>query len=137
MTATNPPAVYDITIYQGATWRLEVLYSYGLDLASVAPVNLSGYSARMQIRATRGNGVTQQAPFDSLLGELSTSNGAITLNADATTGLIRLSQSAAQTALLQVVPARYDLELVQTSSGDVIRLMMGDVVISEEVTLSG
>ena len=39
-------AVYDITIEQGATFRLSLVWK---DSSNV-PVNLTGYTARMQVR---------------------------------------------------------------------------------------
>jgi hypothetical protein len=131
IAATNPPGLWQLTILQGATWRQDIDW-----LEDNLPVDLNGWTARMQIRATRGDGVTEKALYDELLIELATSNGAIILNANKVTGRIRLQLTDEQTADLPAAAARYDLELT-SAGGEVTRLLMGDMFISEEVTRGG
>lgn len=107
----------DLLIYQGATFTKNLLYkdSDGND------VDLSGFTARMQIRED------YETP---VLIELTTQNGRITLNNP--TGNIRLSISAEDTEELSFARARYDLELVD--NGVVKRLVQGRVRLDREVT---
>jgi len=134
MTATHQPVEYDLKIFCGATWRTELSYANGPGSPTPGPIDMAGWTAKMQVRATRGNGVTEAAPYGTLMIELTTSNGGIVLNADSTPGRIRLQMPASDTTQIIVSPARYDLELT-TNTGDVIRLMMGEALISEQVTL--
>lgn len=87
------------------------------------PVDLTGYTARMQLRAS--------AAADAVLLDLTTENGGITLGA--TDGTITCTASAAQTAALAFSTAVYDLELVD-GDGAVTRLAEGSVTLSREVT---
>lgn len=118
MTAAN---LY-ITIEQGATFRHSLALKAGAG-ASAPALNLTGYSARMQLRA-------DYSAQDVLL-ELSTANGRITITP--LTGLLDLLISAADTALLDFNKALYDLE-VESANGEVTRILQGVVTLSKEVT---
>lgn len=84
------------------------------------PVDLSGYTAKMQIRDLSGN----------LLIELSTENGRITIdNADKT---IERSITAADTSALTAERATYDLEMIQGAY--VVKIDSGTIEIVNEVT---
>jgi hypothetical protein len=112
--------IYDITIEQGANLSLPLTWK---DEAG-SPINLTGYSGRMQIREN----------FDSedyIVSLTSDVGGGITLGGAA--GTITISMSAALTASLAQVDAVYDLELIAVS-GFVTRLTQGRVFISREVT---
>jgi hypothetical protein len=111
-------APYDITIEQGATWRttLTVKDSTG------AVVDLSGYTARMQIRPS--------VESTTVLLELATADG-ITITGPA--GQIALVISAAATTGIAWTGAVYDLELT-APGGDVTRLLQGRVAVDREVT---
>lgn len=109
----------NIIIEQGATYTLNLIWK---DSASV-PVNLTGYSARMQVRRTFNS--------DDTLLDLSSSNGDITLGG--ALGTIAIVASATDTALIYVKTGFYDIEL-ESSSGVVTRLMEGEVTIKPEVT---
>lgn len=90
-----------------------------------APTNLTGYTARMQIRITRGS--------DTTVFELTTENGGITLTA--ADGGIHLLISDTDTAAFDFDNAVYDLELINTSgNGDVTRVAEGTVKLHKEVT---
>lgn len=91
--------------------------------AATPVVDLTGYTARMQIRDS-ANGAT-------VLTELTTVNGKITLGGAA--GTVTLALTAAQTAALTWVWGRYDLEMV-SAGGLVDRLLEGRVTVSGEVT---
>jgi hypothetical protein len=108
---------YNFTIEQGATFNL--LMTWRIDNV---PVNLTGYSARLQARID----VDETETILSL-----TTGAGITLGGAA--GTISLDQTATQTALLPKGEYVYDLEL-QSSGGIVTRLLQGELNISAEVT---
>ena len=114
-----PAASYDFQIEQGATLLKPIVWK---DSAGVA-VNLTGYSAKMQIR--------QSASSTDVLLELSTANSRISITA--LTGTITLIFSAAVTAAIDWSRGRYDLELT-SSDGTVTRLIEGQISVSKEVT---
>lgn len=110
---------YDLELEQGATFALTVTWR---DSAS-APINLTGYTARMQIRKT------VSAPTTIL--SLTDANGGLTLGGAA--GTIAIAISATQTAAITASAGVYDLELV-AANGFVTRVLEGSVNISKEVT---
>jgi hypothetical protein len=109
---------YDILIEQGATYSQVITYK-----DNGVAVNLTGYTARMQVRATLESAST--------LVELTTENSRIALGG--TAGTITLTIAAADTAALTSGRGVYDLELV-SGSGIVTRLLQGAVTISRNVT---
>jgi hypothetical protein len=109
---------YDILIEQGATYSQVITYKD----AGVA-INLTGFTARMQVRATLESAST--------LIELTTANSRIALGG--TAGTITLTISATDTAALTSGRGVYDLELV-SGSGIVTRLLQGVCTISRNVT---
>jgi hypothetical protein len=109
---------YDLLIEQGATFSQVITYKDN-DVA----VNLTGYAARMQVRATLESAST--------LVELTTANSRIALGGAA--GTITLTISAADTEALTSGRGVYDLELV-SGSGIVTRLLQGVATISRNVT---
>lgn len=110
--------IYDIVIEKGATWNPVFTWK---DSAGTA-VNLTGYSARLQIREK----VTSSSALVSL-----TSASGITLGG--TAGTISPLISASDTAALSFTTGVYDLELV-SGGGIVYRLLQGKVTVSPEVT---
>ena len=110
--------VYDIVIEQGATYSQSITYTN-----NGTAVNLTGYSARMQVRPTM-----EAATF---LIELTNANGRIALGGVA--GTIVLSIAAADTTAITAGRGVYDLELV-SGSGVVTRLLEGVATISRNVT---
>jgi len=109
---------YDILIEQGATYSQVITYK-----DNGVAVNLTGYTARMQVRATLESAST--------LVELTTANSRIALGGAA--GTITLTIAAADTAALTSGRGVYDLELV-SGSGIVTRLLQGVATISRNVT---
>ena len=90
-----------------------------------APTNLTGYTARMHIRSTRGS--------SNVIHQLSTVAGDITLNP--VDGSIELYISDTDTAAFDFTNAVYDLELIDTGgSGDVTRVSEGAIKLHKEVT---
>jgi hypothetical protein len=110
------PGTYRITLYQGATFDQQFIWKI-----DNTPVDLSTYTARMQVRRnfdapdtivdlTEGDGIELGAS-----GQID-----IYIDANETTGLPRGSFV-------------YDLEL-ESNSGEVTRLLQGGFVVSPEVT---
>ncbi len=113
------PAKLKFTIYQGATFpkRLRWVAPGG------TPVDLSGYTARMQVRS--------EVESPTVLLSMTTENGGITLGGAA--GTIDLYVSAEQTAAITWEGGVWDLEIVYPS-GEVTRLAQGSMSVSKEVT---
>lgn len=108
---------YDLTIEQGATFTLDLFYQDG----SGAAVDITGYSARMQLRSS--------VDSSTVALELTTANGRITL--DGARGKVTLNIAATDTAGL-TGSGVYDLELV---TGSVVqRILEGTYTIVPEVT---
>lgn len=115
-------ATRDIVIEQGATFTFPLVYKDSNDV----PVNLTGYTARMQVRRSKAS--------TTAVLTLTTENGSITLGGSA--GTIDIVASAEDTAAIPIKVGVYDLELV-SPSGNVKRLIEGEVTISQEVTKNG
>lgn len=110
------PGWLDLDCYQGASFDYTLTWK-----TNGTAVNLTGYSARMQVRQTA----------DATATVLSISNGSgITLGG--TAGTVLLEASATTTAALTAGQYVYDLELV--SGAYVTRLVEGNFVIYSEVT---
>lgn len=107
----------ELRIEQGASWQ----HTVRLEVAADVPRDLSGCSARMQIRAQL-DGDVRLSPDCSI---------------DAPAGRITLALSDTQTAALNLATAHtcwlYDLEL-QSPTGTVERLLEGRVLITREIT---
>lgn len=111
--------IYDIYIEQGATYNQPLVWK---DSSGTA-VNVTGYTARMQIRKT--------IDATTIILTLTTENGRITVGG--ANGLITLLVSAADTAALTTFCGVYDLEVI-SPAGVVTRLLEGQVEVSKEVT---
>lgn len=109
----------DLYIEQGATYDQPFVWKDG----NGNPVNITGYTARMQIR--------KSVSATSVIIELTTENGRITLGGAA--GTIDLLIDADDTAALEQFAGVYDLEL-ESNTGFVTRLLEGQVTVSKEVT---
>lgn len=110
--------VYNFTIDQGATFSRQLT----LRDANNALMNLTGYTARMQIRP--------EIESTEVLVELTTANGRIALGGAA--GTVTLTIPATVTATIDKEGV-YDLELV-TPSSEVHRALKGKVRLEPEVT---
>jgi len=113
-------ATVNLTCEQGATYSQSLQWKTGTPATAV---NLTGYTARMQVRRTA-------ASSDTAL-ELTTENSRIAITA--ATGTVTLSLTAAVTAALIAGSYVYDLELV-SGAGVVTRLCQGKFTVSAEVT---
>ena len=114
------PAKLKFTIYQGATFPKRLRWR---DKAAGTPIDLTGCTARMQVRAEIGS--------PTVLLELTTENGGITLGG--TAGTIDLYVGATATAAFTWEGGVFDLE-IEFPGGDVRRLAQGTVSVSPEVT---
>ena len=112
-----PAAIYDFEIEQGTTLNKGLVWKD----STGALVDLSGYTARMQLRPSVSS--------DTVLLELTTENGGITLGG--ATGEIFLHFTEANTSPL-TKGGVYDLEVI--IGGKVKRLIQGAISISKEVT---
>lgn len=112
----------DINIEQGATLRLPLVWKTG---APAVPVDVTGYTARMQIRS-------QITAADALVDISSTPTVQGHINVGTTDGAVEVVISASATATL-TGKGVYDLEVV-APNGDVTRLVQGKVAVSPNVT---
>jgi hypothetical protein len=110
---------YNIQIDQGATYTLALSYK---DSAGV-PINLTGYTAAMQLRKT----------VNSATATLSLSSPSSGIVITGATGLINITITATQSRDLVADIYVYDLEIT-SGSGVVTRLIEGSAVVSAEVT---
>ena len=97
-------------------------YASGGHLQYNTPIDLAGFTARMQVRDKIGG---------TILVELTTATNEIILNNTAKTILLVLS--AEETAAFTWVKGVYDLELV-SPAGVVTQLLSGKISVSKEVT---
>lgn len=129
---TIAPAKLDFSVRKGSTLRRTLTWysdpvwldarETQLDVANSTPLDLSGYTARMQVRAKTGN----QVVFD-----LTTENGGLTLGGAA--GTITFFISHVDTDNPSSDKNVYDLEIVDLT-GDVIPLVAGAFVLVNQVT---
>ena len=113
-------AILDLTIDQGST------YSHTLELRQGNPsgsvLNLTGYTAKMQVRLSVNN--------PDVILELSTMNGGLTI--DGINGKITIQITPEQSRLFVYGKMVYDLEI--SISGNDTRIVQGSIVCSLEVT---
>ena len=116
--------VYNIFCEQGTTFSrtFELQYPDNVDTSIYYPYDLSGYTARMQVRRTIDS--------PNVLIELTTENDGIEI--DTANGKITVFMSAEQTAGL-TSSGVYDLEMVDNGGG-VSRVVQGSFTLSFEVT---
>jgi hypothetical protein len=98
-------------------------YTGGGVLEYNQPVDLTGYTARMQVRA--------KIDDTAVIKELTTINGGVIINN--TTKTIQLYMSATDTAAFSFQSAVYSLELV-SSGAEVTQLVNGTLTLVREVT---
>lgn len=111
------PGRYNITVYNGTTFALSPVWKID-NLA----VNLTGYSADMQVRDISNN----------LIVELSTSNGKISINA--ALGQINMALTATQTSAANLPAGNYNYALNLTdSAGNVYQILQGAFIVTASV----
>lgn len=109
----------DLVIEKGATYKKDFIWKD----KTMTPINITGYTARMQIRKSYHS--------DSFEIELTTENSGIVI--DGPTGKVSLYISNTGTSALSFSDGVYDLELIDVSA-DVIKFLRGSVSVIEEVT---
>lgn len=125
-----PAGRYNFLIEQGATFQLELQYKD----SDNNPINLTGYSGRLQIRQTIPSTtillcLSSSLKLDGTGISFSGSNG----TTPPTSGSIGIFISAVSSSQLTFDQAVYDLE-IENSAGFVTRLIEGGVQLSKEVT---
>lgn len=120
MSCCPPAGLYNIIADQGATFSRTITWT---DSAR-NPINVTGYTARMQVRATLESTQT--------VLELTTQNNRISLGG--ALGTVTLTVSAADMTNVSADKYVYDLELVAPTTGVVNRLVQGNFVVRGEVT---
>lgn len=111
---------YNIVCDQGSTFvrEIEIMDS------DETPYNLTGYTARMQVRR-------EVESTGTPLIELTTTNGRLSISG--ALGIITMSLTPTETAAL-TRSGYYDLEIVQTSTGKVFKVLRGEFRLEKEVT---
>lgn len=112
------PGRYNLAVYQGATFELKPVWKIG-----GVPVILNNYTADMQVR---------YAPDTSIIVELSTSNGRITI--DPAYGRVNLNLTAAETAALPKGTYKYDLNLTDVTAAKTYKILEGAFIVNASVT---
>lgn len=108
---------YNMCIRQGETFSRVITWK-----SAGVLVNLTGYTAKMQVR--RGSGQT-------VVSELSTTNGRISLGGSA--GTITLTIAATDTDDIAIGTYKYDL-LLTSSGGVVTNLLEGEFKVVSGIT---
>ena len=118
--------VYNITCEQGATFIriIEIEYPDPVDPTTYLPFDLTGYSARMQVRRT----IDSSTPMVSL----NSSGGGIEVQYGGVENALRIFMSDEQTSAI-TSDGVYDLE-IESSGGVVSRVLRGTFLLSPEVT---
>lgn len=122
---------YSFTLEQGSTFERQLTYQD----SNGVPIDLTGYSARMQIRPSPGSATLYLTLSSSLRpdGTGLNMNGLTGVN-PTTSGTIGIVISAATSSLLTFDEAAYDLEIYSASYAS--RIIEGRVKLSKEVTIN-
>lgn len=116
-------AVKDLFIEQGAVFKFIFHWHRETPEGTSSPVNITGYSTRMQIR--KG----QKQP---ILVEANSENGYLTI-LDPLEGSVQLYLPATETDKLSAKSCVYDIELIE-SGGDVHRVLKGKITVDPNIT---
>ena len=111
--------IYNFTIDQGAQYTTTIVWANSAGV----PINLTGYTAAMQLREQAAS------PNPSALN-LTSANGGIVITPG--TGSMLITMTAAQTGGLSARFYVYDLEL--TLGSVVTRIIQGQITVSAQVT---
>lgn len=109
----------DLVIEQGASFRRLLTWKDAED----NPIDLTGYSARMQAR--------EHLSSPSAFLELTTENDRISIDGEA--GQLTLTLDAETTDAITPNDGVYDLE-VESAEGEITRLLQGNIIIERSVT---
>jgi hypothetical protein len=116
-------AKVNLTVEQGATFKKSFLWKDKKGRA----INLTGYSALMQVRA-------EQSESSAVLLQIGSDAPESGITIDAAAGKISLHITDEETALLSFKKAYYDL-LLTPPSGERLRLVQGTFTVSPRVTV--
>jgi hypothetical protein len=119
------PIHLDFQIFRGATFRESIQWSAGDPPEEANPVDLTGCSMRMQMRAN------YDSPDPALISLTSEPEGGIII--DAEIGKFTFYLSAENTVGLPAIKGVYDVK-IEFSNGDVERFLQGKISVSPEVT---
>ena len=111
-------AIANLTLDQGATFNSDVTVKDSNGNA----FNLTGYTASAKM--AKGYSSTRTR-----------TNITCNISGDATTGIVTLSLTADQTGQLEEGRYVYDLEILQTSSSTITRVIEGIITVRPQVTL--
>ena len=113
---------YNVIIDQGADWFLNVYY----DDPSGTPINITGYSAALQVRSLPSSTVSVLT--------LDTEDGGIEITGSE--GLVAIHATAEQTGAIISGDYYYDLEITSPASPTAVvtRLIQGQAIVSAQVT---
>lgn len=122
---------YNFTIEQGTTVDFEIQYTDIND----SPINLTGYSGRMQIKSGFAN--DKPITYTSLSSSRYPDGTGLNFSGSSGTnplssGSIGIYISAVSSSAYTFAKAKYDLELVSGST--VTRILEGVITLSKEVT---
>ena len=125
---------YSFTIEQGSTVDFEIVYKD----SNSDPIDLTLYTARMQLRPSIGSDIVHMTLSSSLnpCGTGLNMSGSNSANPP-TSGSIGIFISAASSSLLDFNEAVYDLEIASGSGNcaNVTRILQGKVKLSKNTTL--
>ena len=117
---------YSFVIEQGSTLNFSIVYND----ANGAPVDLSQYSAKMQIRQTYSS-----PPLLTLSSSLNADGTGLNMSS-AVSGTIGIYIASCTSSLLTFNEALYDLDIISGSRCPVVnRILEGKVKLSKEVTV--
>ena len=111
-------AIANLTLDQGATFNSDVTVKD----ANGNAFNLTGYTASAKM--AKGYSSTRTRTTITC-----------TVAADATTGIVTMSLTADQTAALEEGRYLYDLEILQTSSSTITRVIEGIITVRPQVSV--
>ena len=123
--------IYNFTIEQGTTVDFELQYT---DINN-SPINLAGYSGRMQIKSGFAN--DNPTTYASLSSSRYPDGTGLNFSGSSGTkpvssGSIGIYISAVSSSAFTFAKAKYDLEI--TSGSTVTRILEGVITLSKEVT---
>lgn len=110
--------IYNFTMDQGSTWTISLVYND----SDGNPINLTGYTAKMQLRRK----------FDSATAALTLATGGQGIVITGGTGTIDITATDEQTGAIDAGLYVYDLDL--NNGGIITRLIQGQATVSAEVT---
>lgn len=113
--------IYNFIMDQGSTYTVQLVYND----PNGNPINLTGYTAKMQLRLQYGD------PVAALTLSTDVGGGIVI---DGPTGTINITATDEQTLVLEPTFYVYDLDLI--TGGTITRLIQGQVTVRPEVTVN-